>query len=153
MRLALLFSLFISIGVAQTPLDSLQRLLISHPEDSAKVDILNKIAFSNLAFSIDTMEMYANKAIELGEKLHYQRGVAEAHKNLGTAYYTKGNYRLGLEQLFMSLKISEQIGDKSNMGRVLHNIGATYFYQQDYVRSLDFTKEQLSCQKPLAILK
>lgn len=147
MRLALVFSFFISIGVAQTPLDSLQRILINHPEDSGKVDILNKIAFINLAFSIDTMEAYANKAIELGEKLHYQRGVAEAHKNLGTAYYTKGNYRLGLGQLFMALKISEEIGDKSNMGRVLHNIGATYFYQQDYVRSLEFTKRAIELSK------
>jgi hypothetical protein len=147
MRLALLFSLFVSVGIAQTPLDSLQNLLVNHPDDSSKVDLLNRISLLNLAFSVDSMEHYAKKAMALGENLNYQRGVAAAHKNLGTAYYTQGNYKLGLEQLFKALKISEQIGDKGNMGRVLHNIGATYFYQQDYVRSLEFTKRAIELSK------
>ncbi|HEU5292817.1 MAG TPA: tetratricopeptide repeat protein [Cyclobacteriaceae bacterium] len=153
MRLALLFFLFISVGVAQTPLDSLKKSLENHAEDTGKVDILNRIAFLNLAFSIDTMEVYANRAKALGEKLNYQRGIAEAHKNLGTAYYNQGNYKLGLEELFKALKISEQIGDKRNMGRVLHNVGATYLYQQDYVRALEFTKRSIEFSKSVGAIE
>ena len=153
MRFALVLSLFVSVGMAQTPLDSLHKLLINHPDDSNKVDILNRIAFLNLAFSIDTMEHYANKAIALGVELHYDRGIAEAHKNLGTAYYTQGNYKLGLEQLFKALKISEQIGDKRNMGRVLHNIGATYLYQQDYSRALEFTKRSIELSESVGAIE
>jgi tetratricopeptide (TPR) repeat protein len=129
--------------MAQNSLDSLQRDLITHPDDSSKVDVLNRIAFLNLAYSLDAMELYARKAIALGEKLDYQRGVAEGYKNLGVAYYSKGSYQLGLEQLFKALKISEQLGDKRNMARALHNIGGTYFYQEDFTRALEFTKRSI----------
>lgn len=140
MRLALILLFCISSGLAAQDLDSLHQVLARQGNDSGKVDILNRISFLNLAHSLDTMELYAQRAIALGEELNYKRGIAEGHKNLGTAYYAKGSYRSGLEQLFKALKISEQIGDKKNMARVLHNIGGTYFYQEDYARALEFTK-------------
>jgi tetratricopeptide (TPR) repeat protein len=144
MRVVLAFLLAISVGsVAQTSLDSLYKILPSHPDDTAKVVVLNRIAFLNLAHSLDTMQVYALRAIALGERLNYLRGVAEGHKNLGAAYYSQGDYRGGLEELFKALKISEQIGDKRNMAKAYHNIGGTYFYQNDFKRALEYTKNAI----------
>ena len=65
--LVLLFSASVS-AVAQPPLDSLYDLLPIQKEDTVKANILNNIAFLNLAHSLDSMQVYAQRAITLSEQ-------------------------------------------------------------------------------------
>ncbi len=69
---------------------------------------------------------YAQEAQNVAERSHYRKGVADALDNIGNVYRRRGKYTEALENHFKSLRIKEEIGDKSGIASSLNNIGYTY---------------------------
>ncbi len=134
MRLALFFLVLCSLGVSaqQVQEDSLRQVLNNQLADSARVNVLNNLALLSLSHSIDSLLVWGHNALTLAREIDYQKGIAEAHKNLGMGYYLKGSYDIGLGQFIEALRISEKIGDQALMSRIRHNIGRVYFSQENY---------------------
>ncbi len=118
--------------------DSLILLLKKTKEDSASVDILNKIAVRYLNTSPDTTIIYATQAKQLAENISYIPGLAYALKNIGLGYYMQANYIQTLTYWNKSLEKFQDAGDKKGIANILSNLGAVYYNQGDDAKALDY---------------
>ncbi len=115
-------------------LDSLEVKLKSATSDTIRVNILNDLSFKYLAYKPEQARLYAQEALNLSKKLHYQTGEIIALNRLGENEFRQSNYALAVERATQSLKLAEQLKDTSNMAlayRVLGNIYTFGFKQYD----------------------
>lgn len=70
-------------------------------------------------------------------------------KNIGLAYYIKGDYINVLDNWEMSLEAYRSIGDKVGIGNLLSNIGAVYFNQGDDPKALEYYLESLKVSEEI----
>ena len=86
--LLLMLLIFASRGIAaqekltNPTIDSLKSVLQS-VEGTQRVDLLNHIGYNYYYFNNDSTATYAQRALELAEKLDYQKGLSEAQRIMG----------------------------------------------------------------------
>jgi len=141
-RLFLLFSLFfcgsVSAQLKGRPLiDSLVAQLPAMKEDSMKVKALSRIAVTFMM--VDPLQgfSYAEKGLALSEKIHWIKGVANLHNNLGLMIGDTGNNKLAREHFEKSFVLNKELGSKINQVNNLNNIGRSYQRESDYSRAID----------------
>ncbi len=126
----------ISFG-QQIKIDSLLSVLKTAKADSNKVRTLNSLA--NVYFNTNPIE--ANKcsqqAFQLSSDISFMKGMAESCNGIARYYWMSGDYSNALLYLSKQMKIYEKIGDKSNVGTALGNIGLIYMDRGDYPKALD----------------
>ncbi len=112
--------------------DSIQNALHAAKEDTNKVILLNRlgIILRNMGSSLK-MEACLNESKELSKRLGYKKGEADALCELGLFHELQGNYFEALDHQYRSLKIREEIGDKSGISYSIHYIGDIYFSQSE----------------------
>ncbi|MBI3500436.1 MAG: tetratricopeptide repeat protein, partial [Bacteroidetes bacterium] len=86
----------------------------------------------------DSAIHYGNKALLLCNGQNLQGLKAKALNGIGIAYFYQGDYPKTLEYYFQSLKIKEQIGDKSEIAKTIGNIGTVYWRQGNYSKTLEY---------------
>ena len=88
--LALLISVHSALMVSGKDRDSLRKMLAFTNEDTGKVKIINALGFSYAWSDADTSIMYAQQAMDLAEKIHFDYGRCEI-----ASYYVRrfNNYR------------------------------------------------------------
>ncbi|MFT3824546.1 MAG: tetratricopeptide repeat protein [Chitinophagaceae bacterium] len=123
----------------QNEQDSLLQALKNHPaEDTTRLTLLTDLAFSyyrnNPAEGIAT----ADKAIVLAKKLSDLRRMASAFSHKGVNYHMLGEDSMALKMYEQAWRIHEQYGNRSGMGKVLHNMGLLYNGMADYYTALDY---------------
>jgi adenylate cyclase len=138
------FALFLcSVQAAANKVDSLKTVLKSLPEDTVKVKTLLEISSLLWRSVPDSAILYASRASDLAEKTGFPAGEALALKNIGLAYYVKGDYLNVLNFWQQSLDAYRSISDKVGIGNLLSNIGAVYFNQGDDPKALEYYLESL----------
>lgn len=75
-----------------------------------------------------------------GVKKETQSGLIH---NLGILLQNRGDYQAALHQYEKSLKIAEELGNRTNMARSLHEIGNIHNMQGDYQAALDQYEKSL----------
>jgi tetratricopeptide (TPR) repeat protein len=116
--------------------DSLQAVLKTTTEDTAKVKLLNQL-FLEYEFSDEAKARQClDDAITLSKKCGYQKGLARAYKHSGFFAEDKGNYAEALKMYFASLEICEKINDLKGMADGYNGIGAVYFFQKNHPAAL-----------------
>ena len=129
--------------------DSLKDLLIQLPEDSTKVDLLNKISYNLFTTEPDSTIKYGSKARELAEKIKYSSGLAYALKNIGMGYYMLGEFLEVFDYWNNSLLVFQSIGDLKGEANILNNLGAIYYNQGDDVKSIDYYLRSLAVSEKI----
>jgi signal transduction histidine kinase len=109
---------------------------VAHPDDSSRVDLLNRMALSMRESDHDMALQYANDALQLADKIAYTRGKAAALGNIGWAYYRKSDYVKSIQHSIEAMKLSEQVKDTLEMARSMNNIAAVSYEQKQYDKSL-----------------
>jgi len=85
--LVLLIQIFGQNSFAQNPrIDSLKLILNQTNEDTLKVNILLDLSNSYTVSDSTEAIRFANEAIDLGNRLDFQKGVGYAHKSIGMVY-------------------------------------------------------------------
>ncbi len=134
LSLILIYIFFIpGISIAQKQnVDSLFSVLQTAKEDTNKVILLNKlgIILRNTGNS-SKIEACLVKSQKLAIELNYKKGEADALCELGLFHELQGNYFEALNHQYKSLKIREEIGDKSGISYSIHYIGDIYFSQSE----------------------
>ncbi len=126
-------------------IDSLQKALQTAKEDTNKVNTFNAMSRQlYLTSNYDTALYYAGKAKILAEHLSFQKGIAEAYRNIGNASSSKGNYAEALKNHFAALNIYEATGDNNGIAGCYNNIGNVYTYRSNYPEAL---KNYFAAQK------
>ncbi|PWU03171.1 MAG: hypothetical protein C5B52_03975 [Bacteroidetes bacterium] len=137
--LGIIFFLVIQLNVqAQSGLDSLLRELNSATRDTAKIDLMIKIARKYVESKPDLTFKYCTDALTLSRKINYERGEALALSFIGVAFIGFGDFPKALENILEALKKSEAINDKHSMGVCYMGLGAVYGEQGDYQRALEY---------------
>lgn len=148
---ALLFCVFSNL-FAQIPeltnasIDSL-KLQIEFVSDSAKVDLLNKIAYDYYYFDHDSTEVYALLAIELASSLNYLKGISEGQRLMGIANKAENNERVAIEWLFKGLETATSINYHQGIADNMNSIGIFFSSVEDYNQALSYFKGSVAHQK------
>ncbi|HZY79694.1 MAG TPA: tetratricopeptide repeat-containing sensor histidine kinase [Cyclobacteriaceae bacterium] len=116
---------------------------IAPVEDTTQVNLLNRMAMAIRESDHELAAKYAEDALEMAEKINYQKGKAEALGNLGWVCYRRTDFVNTLHYSIEAMKIAEQIGYKTEMARSMNNIAAVSFEQKQYEKALGEFKKAL----------
>lgn len=120
-------------------IDSLRLSLGNSKQDSNWVNTMNLLTRQvYLTGNYDTALIYANQAKSLGEKIGFEKGVANAYNNIGNVYWSLGKYDSSLNNHQASLKIQTTIGNRIGIASSNNNIGNIYFQEGNYPEALKY---------------
>ena len=125
--LVVFFAFQIKCSSAQTVnIDSLENTLKQHTNsDTAKVNLLNKIAFAYLNKNIEKLLSNAFYASKLSDSLNFPEGKSESLRIMGIGY-TRTDTVKALAYFNESIKIAESIASKIQIARSLGAMGILY---------------------------
>lgn len=150
-RFVIIVFLFIKCSlVAQTALDSLILRSEKLGEDTAKVNVLSKIAKKHLNTSdYEKALSYAEKSKQLADKLKYIEGLSVAHNIIGNIKYSQSDFPAALANYEASLKICLELADSAGMAIVYINLGNVNHAMGDYENALANYFKALSIREEL----
>ncbi|MDD3039139.1 tetratricopeptide repeat protein [Bacteroides sp.] len=124
--LSLLSFTFLSIFSAFSqffPVDSLEVVLAGYTRtDTAKVNMLNKLAFELHRSNPKKAISYAEQSQKMADQLNYLEGKAASLWTMGMSYHTKDK-QLALSYYKQALHIAEQVNDQTGICNYLLAIG------------------------------
>jgi signal transduction histidine kinase len=112
-------------------------------DDTAKVNLLNRIADELRDFDTEKGLFYANKGLLLAKKLNYKLGIGEAHKALGINYYRMGIYDASLDNILKAISIFKELNDQKLLCKSYNNIGLVYFARIEYSKAKSYMQQGL----------
>ena len=128
------------VGGAPSPgaaVDSLRHLLALPQTDFDRVTLLCQISDQLWTQHTDSAAVYANKALALARRIHYQQGEGAALNRLGAAL-RESNLARALEVFQQSLHIAETTHDQGLIAQNLRSIGIIYVYLRDKRQGLAY---------------
>ena len=134
----------------QQGVDSLKQALQFAGQDSQRVQLLLELSKAYFSDAPDEAINYAEQCSKLSASLNHGRGLAQSLKNIGIAYYNKGEYVTTLEYWNKSLRAFDSIGEKAGVANILSNLGAVYFNQGDDASALDYYLRSLKIAEELS---
>lgn len=132
-------SILIAFGQSR---DTLVQQLAVAKEDSTKIELLNALSFSYAWSDADTSILYAQKAMDVAQKINFEKGIADAQLNMCAALTTLGNYSRALDNAFKSLVFFEKTHN-GKIGFANQLIGDCYRDLGDYGNSLTYFNKTL----------
>jgi len=139
-------------SIQNRELDSLKILLEAATHDTTRLRILDVLANAETNDSISTgyneqIETLAQKNLAAnppaGIKNTCLKFLANNLHRKGNLYTNRYDFPKALEYFNESLKLREEIGDKSGISASLLSIGNTYYYQGDIQKAIDYYKKSL----------
>jgi len=128
----------ISNAQAQINIDSLKTAVEKMPKDSLKVTVYYKIAVASYRTNPEETYNYAQKALELAEKLDVKTEIAKCFHILGIFYAERGDLKRALEYFFKSLETLEKIGDQNRKGVAIGAIARIYQMLENHEMALEY---------------
>ncbi|MFI5185331.1 MAG: ATP-binding protein [Chitinophagales bacterium] len=145
MRLFIVFQLAMLIHVVTSAqfqyIDSLKHDLAMHKnDDTAKVTLLNQIAYSSIYKRVDSAINYAAEMIALSDKLGYKYGEALGFIRMSNALNVTGNYPKALESVLDAKKIIEKLEYRKEELQFQATIAISIIYSNmgDYNKAKSF---------------
>ncbi|HET7002308.1 MAG TPA: tetratricopeptide repeat protein, partial [Puia sp.] len=139
--LALLFALqsvMIVFGQFSQFRDSILQRLAVAKEDTGKVRLYNILGFNYAWSDADSSIMFGQQALDLSQKLHFDKGVARSQLIMCVALTTEGNYSRALDYAFKSLAFFETTKDTNNLAFAYQSVAGCYRDMGDYRNSLQY---------------
>lgn len=112
-------------------------------DDTAKVNLMNRLADEFRDYDTEKGLFYANNALLLAEKLHYRLGIGEAHKALGINYYRMGIYDASLENNLKAISIFKELKEQVLLAKSYNNIGLVYFARNEFAKAKSYMLQGL----------
>ncbi|RZK83185.1 MAG: tetratricopeptide repeat protein [Pedobacter sp.] len=104
--------------------------------DTTTINLLNSIA-GNYALKVsDSTFFYAEKALNLSNKLKYHKGLSTAYVTVAKIHYKLGNYDLSIKAAHSSLKNATKDNDIATIADIHNILGLIYMAQGDIDPSL-----------------
>lgn len=103
-------------------IDSLKSVLAKTPDKNQHA-ILLRISDEYLNYSLEESITYAQKSLDLAQRLNDKAKLATSYKKLGIIEYYCGNSENGMKYFKQALILYEQLKDKKQISNVSNNIG------------------------------
>jgi len=139
--------LFFLTGFTQTT--SLEKLNKHTKEDSAKVNLLNEVAFNTLKNTPEKSLEYIKEARLLSDKLNYIKGKAKSLLLRGDALIKLSKFEEAQKDLQKSITIYEALNNRIGISKCYSSFGTSYFFQGDYTLAEDYYKKAHEINKKL----
>lgn len=119
-------------------IDSLLQILKLSKEDTAKVNILNRLSSSyRLNKQLDNGKRYADSALLLADKLDYKKGKADAYIRMGAYYFDHPKHRdEAVNNYQAAATIYQEISHKPGIILCYFDMGNLYINSSDYKEAL-----------------
>jgi len=160
-KLILTFVLFVFSFVAQNEItDALKNKLQLAKHDTTRCNILSRLIEEEGDDAI--WPLYNNELKNICEKnlknlsgtdpLHpyYLKRLAEAYNNIGYLEQQQGHSTKAIGHFEQSLKLREQVKDKSGIAESLNNIGVIYQNQGDLPKTLEYYHKSLKIYEEIS---
>jgi tetratricopeptide (TPR) repeat protein len=139
-----IFFIILFTGIAGNPASGQQNIIDSlindlknhHAEDTIRLELLNKIAFSWHQVNPDSGLLYATQQIALAKKINHRRYEGKGYFNRGINFWAKGMYDKTLSAYKESRTILEQAGTVKNVANLNNSMAVTYQSLSDYPSAL-----------------
>ncbi len=124
-------------------IDSLERVARSQ-QDSALVHTWNELTWEYRNISRTKALDYGRQALELGNRIGYAKGVAQAYNDMGIIYYDQEDYDKAIESYNQAFAIRRRQGDIRGMAALHNKIGIIYQKKGEFDRALAEQQEALT---------
>ncbi|HEU5052716.1 MAG TPA: tetratricopeptide repeat protein [Hanamia sp.] len=142
------FSVFTQIGAAQNPadVDSLNRILNdkSKPDDSNRVRTILNLANILIYTNPDSAMKYSEEALQIAQKLQWQKGIALSLRQQGYVYYVSSDYVKAMDYCIRALKVAERMNNDIFNASIYNNIGNIYADLKNYSKAMDYYSRYLA---------
>lgn len=112
--------------------------------DTAKVNVLNDLAWEFRRIDFEQTYDYACQANELSKTLHYQAGASKANNLMGLAYSFRGESKAALAVNEKALQLAREVRDSHCISEALNDIAVLLSEKADYGGALEKYHESLN---------
>lgn len=138
---------------AANRVDSLLLLLSKRGSDTAKVNLLHRIAAEYYNNDKEKNLKYITEALNLSRKINYEYGEAKAINSLGILVQKNGNYDSALALQSQSLLIYRKLRDTLGIAKLYSDIANCHWRKSDYVTAMDFQLKALKLYERINDMK
>ncbi len=104
-------------------------------EDTTKVNLLLKLYKETIWSDVKRSQQYANDALQLSQKLEYDKGIAYSNYSLALIFVDY-DFTFSEELILVSLQYAEKIGDSLFIAKIENTIGQLKNNQEQYQAAL-----------------
>ena len=130
--------------------DSLQRVLMQNPPDSAKVRLLNALAWEYRGVQMLRALEYGKQALELGSQLGMKEDMINSYNFIGVIYRNMGNYTQAMSSYLKALELAEAEKNNKQIAYCYNNMSNLYQKQKLYKQALENSTKALAAFERLA---
>ncbi len=154
MKNVLILCLFLGIYVSsfaqnKKVLDSLNRVYQTALHDTTKIITLVNMATAYRNNKPDTSLLFAEKALQMSEKIGFEKGKGNAYYQMGLVHSAKGKYAQALVSYQKSMTIAEKLGNKNMIANNLNMMGVVYERQSNYPQALEYYQKSITIKEKL----
>ena len=118
--------------------DSIKRLLMQNWEDTSRILLLTQLASNYRFFNPDSSIIIAQLAMDLAQRIHFDKGKVRALNIYGEALRFRGEFPQALEAQFNALQISKNVDDKEGEAMSLGSIGLVYLELNEFRQAINY---------------
>ncbi|MFH1319196.1 MAG: tetratricopeptide repeat protein [Bacteroidota bacterium] len=141
----------------RTIVDSLETVLHTAKEDTTRIITLIQLSQEYWYTRPDTAYVIAKDAYSISGKLAlsgdeggtFRKQMADAANSMAASFYFRSDFPNALKHWLNSLKINEELEDKTGIARSLGNIGLVYHRQGEYHQALKYYFKSLKAEKEI----
>ena len=132
----LLLCSILSFAQSNNVIDSLEKLALQQT-DTNLVKTYNELTWQYRTIDQTKAINYANTAIALSNRYHFDKGIAQAYNDLGIIFYDKQNFDTAIVFYNRSFVIRRRNNDVSGMAKLYNKIGIVYQKQGNFDKALE----------------
>ena len=136
-------------GQESSTADSLTQILQTAREDTAKVILLNDLAWELMYDQPEVAKKYLYNSITLAGQLNYLNGKGQAFNNLGVLEIIHGNIEAATKNHQTALEIRKQTNDKKGMASSYNNIALLMEEKGNLVAAMENLSRSLRIREAL----
>ncbi len=130
-------------------IDSMIASLATAKDDTGKAATLNAIAYEYNKFDPYAGIKHGREALELAQKLKWQKGIGRANSALGANYFSLSDYPKAHDYWLTALHTNEELNFKPGIANHLHNLGKVSYSQQEFADALTWYDKALAVYKEI----
>ena len=138
-----LLSPFCTLAQNNTEYDSLLMIYQKQPDDSSKVNTLNRLHELTLNNDIDLAKKYVEEELVLAKKINFKRGIGSAFYNLGGYFENIGVRDSAKYYLEQSKKFFDELGELKRSAEANKAIAINEYYQGNPSLALERVVENI----------
>ncbi|MEZ5082589.1 MAG: ATP-binding protein [Bacteroidales bacterium] len=118
--------------------------LIPEKQGTEKIQALNLLSNVICRKNIDSSLLLATQAIELSEKLEYQKGLADGYFNTGNVYFLLDSLQPTISNYLKALRIYEDLEPSEEYGNLCMQHALTNYFSGRYEITLQYIRRALN---------